>query len=104
MLLDAEGRFDRPLSSGPFSDEHPLWGPAGSGVLFVRRPLDAGNPQVWFLPEGETARFTGLAVSNVRQRNGRYGYEGCSTGAGTGLRRSRTASWVRIASSMRRHI
>ncbi len=43
-----------------------MWGPSGTGVVFVGDVAGEGavGPLVWFIPEGGTARPTGLRVDS----------------------------------------
>jgi hypothetical protein len=61
VLLDGGGRElrDLTLDSG-FRDIYVDWGDGGRGVLFGRVPAGGGAAQLWHIPEGGTARSTGL--------------------------------------------
>jgi hypothetical protein len=70
VVLSRDGSFLddlTPLQAG--ADEYPSWGPAG--VVFVNRPT-SGAPEVWFIPEGGTARSTGLTVQSPRDVYGHF--------------------------------
>ncbi|MDQ3941206.1 MAG: hypothetical protein M3238_07645 [Actinomycetota bacterium] len=62
VLLDRSGLFVSDLSTGRYADLQPAWGPPGAGLLFVRRNLDSGRHEVWFLPPRGAAHPTGLTV------------------------------------------
>lgn len=64
VLLERDGSFVDPLTRGLYRDRTPTWGPSGTGVVLVRRPVggDEAAQQVWFLPEGGTVRQVGLSV------------------------------------------
>lgn len=75
VLLDGRGTLVRELTTGEgLADESPEWGPRGTGVLFVRRPTDGGEAQVWFIAEGSAARDTGLRLEVPRPFYGSYGW------------------------------
>jgi hypothetical protein len=57
-LARADGSGRTPLASGRYLEAFPEWGPAGTGVLFVRKPLEGRTGAVWFVPEGGSARPT----------------------------------------------
>lgn len=63
VLLSPKGSLLQNLSSAGHGDDYPLWGPVGTGVTFVRSSPGGGAPQVWYIPEGSGARFTGLTLS-----------------------------------------
>lgn len=48
----------RPLAFGSYEERFPEWGPPRTGVLFLRRPNGEDRVEVWFIPEGGTARET----------------------------------------------
>jgi len=64
VLLDADGRElrDLTLDSG-YRDIYVDWGESGQGVLFGRVPAAGGDAQLWHIPEGGTARNTGLTFT-----------------------------------------
>jgi len=73
VLLSADGSFLDDLTPAlTGADEYPSWGPAG--VVFVMRPA-SGPPQVWFIPEGGTARSTGLSVRAPRAMYGHFDWD-----------------------------
>jgi len=73
VLLDELGNLLRAMTvDEQFADEYPLWGPRGTGVLFVRRPLDGGSPQLWFIPEGGRARPLGIPVATPSEFFGHF--------------------------------
>lgn len=74
-LLHGDGSKVQELTADSFSDDYPLWGPEGTGIIFVRMPQTGGTPQVWYLPEGASARNTGLTL---KASNAYYGYFGWS--------------------------
>ena len=47
--------------------DRPDWGPSGTGVVFAATVRGEGTPSplVWFIPEGGTARTTGLRVDRL---------------------------------------
>ena len=63
-LLERDGSFVSLLTRGLYRDQTPSWGPSGTGVVLVRRPLGADDAahQVWFLPEGGVVQEVGLPV------------------------------------------
>lgn len=64
VLTDGNGTSIRPLTSDSgWRDDFPEWGPSGTGVLFVRKPIGSGSPEVWFIPEGGNPRPTGLRLA-----------------------------------------
>ena len=64
-LMDREGDPVRPVTSGPYEDTYPEWGPARTGVLFLRRPPETERLEVWYLPEGGNPTRTRLALADV---------------------------------------
>lgn len=70
-LLTRTGDVVREVVDDPgWGDDHPEWGPHGTGLLFVRLHR-GGAPQVWFVPGGGTPRSLGLGVA---QRGFTYGH------------------------------
>lgn len=57
VLLDAEGNFVRSASPGG-SDGDPQWG--RPGIMFLHG--SASGTEIWFAPDGSSARTTGLKV------------------------------------------
>ena len=75
VLLNADGGFvDNLTADSGSADEYPMWGPPGTGVVFVRRPDAGGAAQVWYIPEGSTARATTLRVASGRPFHGTFGW------------------------------
>jgi Tol biopolymer transport system component len=75
FLARTDGTFVQDLTDGVgYADEYPLWGPVGSGIVFVRRPASGGDPQVWYLAEGARAAYTGLNVTDLRSRHGHFSW------------------------------
>ena len=63
VLLERDGSFIDLLTRGLYRDRSPTWGPSGTGLVLVRRPIgDEAAQQVWFLPEGGIVRQVGLPV------------------------------------------
>ena len=63
-LLDAEGNLVRSLvTDSGYRDVYVDWGPSGAGLLLGRVPSGSDSGQVWYLPEGGTARNTGLTFT-----------------------------------------
>lgn len=63
-VLRADGSFVREFGQDSTVEDRPMWGPPGTGVVFVGG-VEGGaetGPLVWFLPEGGTVRPTGLRV------------------------------------------
>lgn len=61
LLLNGDGSPVRDLTTDSgFRDEFVDWGPSGAGLIFGRVPESGGEAQVWYIPEGGTARDTGL--------------------------------------------
>jgi hypothetical protein len=64
VLLDGDGSELRDLTLDlGFKDIYVDWGDGGSGVLFGRVPAGGGAAQLWHIPEGGTARNTGLTFT-----------------------------------------
>ena len=63
-VLRPDGSLVEELAQQSAVEDHPMWGPAGTGVVFVGTVGGEGSvgPLVWFVPEGGTARTTGLRV------------------------------------------
>ena len=59
-VLRIDGSFVEEFGQDSAIEDQPMWGPAGTGVVFVGG-TDEG-PLVWFLPEGGEERTTGLRV------------------------------------------
>ena len=60
LLLNADGPVRDLTTDAGFRDVFADWGPAGTGLVFGRVPDGGGDAQVWYIPEGGTARDTGL--------------------------------------------
>ena len=60
LLLDGDGPVRDLTTDSGFRDVFADWGPAGTGLVFGRVPDGGGDAQVWYIPEGGTARDTGL--------------------------------------------
>ncbi len=77
VLLRGDGSFVRNLTlDSGFADEYPLWGPRGTGVVFVRRPIGGGGrPQAWFIPEGGRAQRTELTFAIPPHYYGDFAWE-----------------------------
>lgn len=66
-LLDRQGNIVRDLTTDTgYRDVFVDWGPRGSGLLFGRLPQGAQTAEVWYIPEGGTARATGLTYTPGR--------------------------------------
>ncbi len=64
VLLNADGSFVRDLATDRgYRDTFVEWGPRGAGVVFGRTRANAKRTEVWYIPEGGTARNTGLTYS-----------------------------------------
>ncbi len=67
VLLDREGGFLRELATDRgYRDLFVDWGRRGAGLIFGRRRNGSKNPEVWYIPEGGTARSTGLTYNARR--------------------------------------
>jgi Tol biopolymer transport system component len=63
VVLDNRGGVLQTLSSGDTTDSNPIWGPSGTGLLFVQ--LDSpGQGELWFAPEGHAPSATGIEITN----------------------------------------
>ena len=61
LLLTGDGSAVRDLTTDSgYRDVFVDWGPGGSGLVFGRVPDGGDDAQVWYIPEGGTARDTGL--------------------------------------------
>jgi hypothetical protein len=69
-LARADGSDRTRLATGRYLEAFPEWGPAGTGVLFVRKPADGRKGAVWFVPEGGSARSTPFVLDGEP-----FGYE-----------------------------
>lgn len=64
VLLDRDGRTLRNLTTDEgYRDDFVDWGSGGAGLLFGRQPDDGRPAELWHIPEGGTARATGLVYS-----------------------------------------
>ena len=71
VLYRRSGAFVQDMTTDAgFSDEYGVWGRGGTGVLFVRLPNGGGQPQLWFIPEGGSARDTGLRPRAIQATEG----------------------------------
>lgn len=66
-VLRRDGSFVREVAERSAMEDAPMWGPRGTGVVFAGTVTGEGTvgPLVWFLPEGGTARPTGLRVDGL---------------------------------------
>ena len=64
-LIGADGDPLRAIATGAYEDTAPEWGPARTGVLFLRRPEGTERFEVWYLPEGGNPGRTPLRVSGL---------------------------------------
>lgn len=64
-LISADGDPIQQIAGGAYEDTAPEWGPSGTGVVFLRRPVERGRLEVWFLPEGGNPSPTPLAISGI---------------------------------------
>ena len=62
FLAGVDGSQRTPLAGGRYLEAFPEWGPAGTGVLFLRKPVDGRTGAVWFVPEGGSARPTPFVI------------------------------------------
>lgn len=68
-VLRRDGSFVREVAQQSSIEDAPMWGPTGTGVVFAAEVAGRGaGPLVWFLPEGGTARPTGLGVYRLGER------------------------------------
>jgi hypothetical protein len=75
FLADGEGTALQDLTADTgYADDYPLWGPLGTGVAFVRRPLGGGPAQIWFVPEGGNSTATGLTATRIRGFRGHFAW------------------------------
>lgn len=64
-VLRSDGSFVRDFAQRSTVEDGPMWGPSGTGVLFVGEVRGGGEPLVWFLPEAGEERPTGLRVDRL---------------------------------------
>ena len=66
-VLRRDGTFVREVAQQSRFQDAPMWGPPRTGVVFAGDVSGEGSvgPLVWFLPEGGTARPTGLRVDRL---------------------------------------
>ena len=66
-VLRRDGTFVREVAQQSSVEDGPMWGPRGTGVVFAGEVGGEGaaGPLVWFVPEGGTARATGLRVDGI---------------------------------------
>ncbi len=61
ILTSVGGGASQPLTTDSgFTDVWPTWGPRRTGILFIRRPVEPGPAQIWFIREGGRAADTRL--------------------------------------------
>jgi hypothetical protein len=63
-VLGLDGSLVREFADDTATEDLPMWGPSGTGVVFAASPR-GGEPLVWFLPEGGEPRQTGLRVARL---------------------------------------
>lgn len=64
VLLDGNGNVVRDLTTDTgYRDVFVDWGPRGAGLLFGRVAQGSNAAEVWYVPEGGTARATGLTYT-----------------------------------------
>ncbi|MGH2754583.1 MAG: hypothetical protein ACRDLB_09125 [Actinomycetota bacterium] len=63
VVLRPDGSFERFLAPEGFGDAYPRWGPAGTGLSFIRQRPSGRIADVWFIREGAAARPTPLVVA-----------------------------------------
>lgn len=64
-VLRTDGSFVRDFGLRSTVEDGLMWGPSGTGVLFVGEVRGGGLPLVWFVPEGGEERTTGLRVERL---------------------------------------
>ena len=66
-VLRRDGTFVEELGQQSSVEDGPMWGPRGTGVVFAGTVGGEGSvgPLVWFVPEGGSARPTGLRVDKL---------------------------------------
>ncbi len=66
-VVRRDGTLVREVGQQSDLEDAPMWGPQGTGVVFAGGVGGEGaaGPLVWFLPEGGTARPTGLRVDQL---------------------------------------
>lgn len=75
VILDRRGTLLQDLTPAGDDDSSPMWGPSGTGLLFVRS-TGAGSGEVWFAREGSSPTATGLTISDDYEPYVRkYGWE-----------------------------
>ncbi|MGH9823936.1 MAG: S9 family peptidase, partial [Blastocatellia bacterium] len=62
-IIDFDGGGNRPLTTGNYSDNSPLWSPDGTRIIFVSNR--DGKPQIYlrWMDTGQTAKITNLEFS-----------------------------------------
>jgi WD40 repeat protein len=63
-VLRLDGSLVREFGEDTATEDFPMWGPSGTGVVFAASP-QGGEPLVWFVPEGGQPRQTGLRVERL---------------------------------------
>jgi hypothetical protein len=75
VIFDRDGNLLQSITPGGSEDSDPIWGPAGTGLLFVRR-TGSDPAEVWYATEGSSPQGTGLTISDDYEPYVRkYGYE-----------------------------
>ena len=69
-VIETDGTEVLSADDDGFRDAHPLWGRAGAGLLFIRRPLEGGDPVLWHVAEGGSPAPTGITLRNVDDQPG----------------------------------
>jgi hypothetical protein len=64
-VLRDDGSFVREFGQSSSVEDGPMWGPSGTGIVFVGEDRGGAGPLVWFLPEGGKERPTGLRVERL---------------------------------------
>lgn len=75
VVVRSDGSFvSAPTDGDGYADEYARWGRSGTGVLFVRRPLEGGPPEVWFIPEGRTPVSSSLKLEKLDDYFGHFSW------------------------------
>ena len=53
-----------------YKDAYPMWGRGDAGVLFVRQPLEGGDPELWRVVEGGSPTPTGITLRGIDRKPG----------------------------------
>lgn len=71
-VIDSGGSEILSAEDPDFKDAYSVWGRGGSGLLFIRQPLDGGNAVLWHIAEGGAPASTGINLTGIDHKPGSF--------------------------------